>query len=201
VGANTFFLAKPGILGPDFGLGERGKIDDNYARVGDFPDMRDKLAPENSATPTQYSLGELFSPGSDDNPFVGIPFKLSGQVAAINATIGAKVHPFNLFNLNPRNTYDSWSGSNDLVNEYAGTVVLPGYKSSPIRVEQVYPVSPAGAPQQAIERSYIPEQDFRPVPYPRPIKAVQVKIRVLERRTGIVRDATVRHFFSASGTE
>jgi hypothetical protein len=40
--------------------------------------------------------------------------------------------------------------------------------------------------------------DFRPVPYPRPMRGVQIKIRVLERRTGIVREATVRHYFPVS---
>jgi prepilin-type N-terminal cleavage/methylation domain-containing protein len=205
-GANTFFYERPGIFGPDFGLGERGKIDDYYAPPGVYPDLRDKPAPE-TGTQTQYSLGELFAAGSDDNPFVGIPFKLSGQVAAINNTVSAKHHPFNLYNLNPRNTYDSWSGSGDLVYQYNGTAppvsphtTLPGYKSSPVRLERMFPLTPAGYPPQAHERSYIPEPDFRPVPYPRPVKAVQVKIRVLERRTGIVRDATIRHFFT-SGTD
>jgi len=206
IAANTYTLAKVGVLGPDFGIGERGKADDNYPSSGAVPDLRDKLAPENAATQTQYSLGELFAGGSDDNPFVGIPFKLSGQVGAIvwppaapSPPGASKYHPFNLYNLNPRNTYDSWSGSGDLVNEYTGTTSLPSYKASPVRLERMFPLAPAGYPGQAYERSYIPEPDFRPVPYPRPVKAVQVKIRVLERRTGIVRDATIRHFFT-SGT-
>jgi prepilin-type N-terminal cleavage/methylation domain-containing protein len=206
VGANTAFVARPGITGADLASGERGRADDYYIPTGGVPDMRDKPYTQSGppATPTQYSLGELFASGSDDNPFVGVPFRLSGQVAANAATIGAKYHPFNLYNFNPRNTYDSWSGSADIVNEYGTpTPVLPGYKASPVRLEQMFayaPVTPA-PPAQAVERSYIPEPDFRPAPYARPVKAVQVKIRVLERRTGIVRDATVRHFFTSSGTE
>jgi type II secretory pathway pseudopilin PulG len=198
--ANTMFRARPGVGGPDMALGERGRFDDGYAPPGGTPDSAAKPYPEN-ATANNYYLGELFASGTDDQPFVGVPFRLSGQVAAINNTIGAKFHPFNLYNFNPRNTYDSWSGAADLVNEYVPTVVLPGYKSSPVRQEQMYAVTPAGAPAQAIEKSYIPEPDFRPAPYARPLKAIQVKIRVLERRTGIVRDATVRHFFTSSGTE
>jgi len=204
--ADYVFYNRPGVLGPDFAIGERGKYDDNYIPPNSVPDAPVRPYPENAAAPN-YLLGELFAVGSDDNPFVGIPFRLSGEVASVTNTIGgAKFHPFNLFNLNPRNTYDSWSAAPDLVNEYVPQVVLPSYKSSPVTQFQVFNVTwpgmPANAPPpQAVEKSYIPEPDFRPVPYPRPIKAVQVKIRVLERRTGIVREATVRHFFSASGTE
>jgi prepilin-type N-terminal cleavage/methylation domain-containing protein len=203
--ANTIFWARPGVWGPDMMLGERGKYDDGYIPPllpNNQPDQVSKPYPETAAS-ANYYLSELFAPGSDDNPFVGVPFRLSGQVAANFATVGAKYHPFNLYNLNPRNTYDSWSGAPDLSNEYVPTVVLPGYKASPVRQEQMYGYTPAtpAPPPSTVEKSYIPEPDFRPVPYARPLKAVQVKLRVLERRTGIVRDATIRHFFTASGTE
>jgi prepilin-type N-terminal cleavage/methylation domain-containing protein len=197
IAANYAFWSRPGVGGPDMALGERGYFDDGVGPAI-ASDNRDKLYP--TAAGTQFSLGELFAVGTDDVPFVGVPFKLSGQVAAINATVGAKHHPFNLYNLNPRNAYDSWSATGDLVNEYTGQVVLPSYKASPVRQHQVYgftkaPPTGADPPTQALEQSYIPEPDFRPVPYARPLKGVQIKVRVLERRTGIVREATIRHFF------
>ena len=39
------------------------------------------------------------------------------------------------------------------------------------------------------------EANFRPVPYPRPLKAIQIKLRVLEPRSGITREVTLVHYF------
>ena len=47
-------------------------------------------------------------------------------------------------------------------------------------------------------QTYIPQAEFRPVPYPRPLAGIQIKIRVLEPRTGLAREATIRHFFPKS---
>jgi hypothetical protein len=102
--------------------------------------------------------------------------------------------------LNPRNTYDSWSAAPDMTSGYNGDAILPSYKANPVRQHQVYeltwaPGTAPAPPATAVEQSYIPEPDFRPVPYARPLKGIQVKIRVLEPRTGILREATVRHYF------
>jgi type II secretory pathway pseudopilin PulG len=197
-------IARPGILGADNMPGERGRADDgvitDYDGVTLRTDWSLKKLQADPAPP--WNLSELFTPGTDDNPFVGIAFKLSGQVGANANTLGnAGYHPFNMFNLNPRNTYDSWSGSEDLTSGYSSELVLPSYKASPVRLERLWDKVNAmapDAPQSLLEPSYLPEMDFRPVPYPRPMRGVQIKIRVLERRTGIVREATVRHYFPVS---
>lgn len=71
--------------------------------------------------------------------------------------------------INPRNTYDSWSRD---------------YRANPrTNVVEGVATPPIDHPQ------------FRPVPYPRPLKGIQIKLRVLEPKSGIVREFTIRHFF------
>ncbi|HVJ82042.1 MAG TPA: type II secretion system protein [Planctomycetia bacterium] len=198
-------IVRPGILGPDNMPGERGRADDGV--LADFDGVTGRVdwslkRLTASSPPEPWNLSELFYPGTDDNPFVGAAFKLSGQVAANRNTQGNPgFHPFNMFNLNPRNTYDSWSGSEDLVSGYTNALLLPSYKASPVRLERLWNGPAMGSPAASnavLEPSYLPEMDFRPVPYPRPMRGLQITIRVLERRTGIVREATIRHYFPVS---
>lgn len=69
---------------------------------------------------------------------------------------------------NPRSTYDTWSDH-------------PSYHPNP-KLE--LPADPKE-----------PNPNFRPVPYPRPLRGIQIKLRVLEPKSGIVREFTLRHFF------
>jgi hypothetical protein len=190
--AYSVLLNRPGLFGPDNKPGARGFADD--AQPFNTTDQLSK-----PFGPATWYLSELFTPGTDDNPYVGVPFGVAGQVAADPLALGATSHPFNLGNLNPRNTYDSWSAAPD-VSHYDSAnnvtyVTLPAYAASPVRQMHFYTL-PAGTPPTVPqEQSYVPEPNFRPVPYPRPLKGIQIKLRVYERRTGLVREATIRHFF------
>ena len=79
--------------------------------------------------------------------------------------------PFSTGQPNPVATYDSWwSGYN--------------WRNSDTNYDNTYNPTPGGG-----------DIDWRAPPYERPLRGIQIKIRVLEPKTGIVREFTIVHRF------
>ncbi|MFO0949348.1 MAG: hypothetical protein U1D30_26120 [Planctomycetota bacterium] len=116
---------------------------------------------------------EYLTPGSDDmSPSFLFSYRTPGRVGSTSLGVGGgfdQEEDLNWGFLNPRNTYDTWvAGSSD----YDPNPDLPGATPTP-------------------------NPKFRPVPYPRPLKGIQIKIRVFDAKSGLVREVTLRHHFDS----
>lgn len=123
-----------------------------------------------SSNPTMAAINTPFGVLIDANAKRGgveskVPFGTGGQVGTSSAS------DKNLLNANPRNTYDSWSSSYN----YSDPMLRPT------------PTMPSDPPAST--------DGWRPVPYPRPLMGLQIKLRIYEPRSGIVREVTIRHAF------
>jgi hypothetical protein len=132
---------------------------------GNFTDVAD----DNVITYGQNPLPNFFYPNAPSpNDYANWwepPLFGRSGQVGFRLDLGADQLGYNLGNANPRNTYDTWSAA---------------YTTNPWL--SVDPNNPS-------------RDGFRPVPYARPLRGIQVTIRILEPKSQIVREVTIRHDF------
>lgn len=169
--------------------------------------------PSSGINPTRVSAADERAPefvdlGYRGTATPGFPAETTGEVLSSGPTVDASYNStsanegfygFASWNATGLGPTTRWRGVGRNGAAIAAAVGVPGARQPtyvPLRTYDTW--SPPTVDDYVINPAPAGTGLFRPVPYPKPLKAIQIKLRVLEPNSGIIREVTIVHAFTSS---